>query len=370
MKIGGSVLRDPTNYISGTSNFAAGASKPKSATTGPASYTCGEIVSHHAILNLPEDPFAPSPYKIKSSQSYLPAQPTYSCLPTNSPIAMPPPLKAPLPTERSLSFNEAPVTILPLPTAPPPSKRFLPFTTTPLSETPAYTSPPAFADSPMITTPHGMFLNPAFKAHAHPNIFSTGYQPYANFQTSAAVWHAPVHAPLPRAQTGGPNHHTYSQASSYAGYASHKHLQYSGHIQSHAEAHVVHKPAMHPVAVSHPQCDSTASLRRAGYGSSARCPLGTTPCSRSQESSRVYADMPKSELADEPAEIAASTPAGDSKNDAIILQAQKLSSWCHVKHSRGETPELSRDQVKALVQVHAYGRHVAAVKATASSTHA
>ena len=140
--------------------------------------------------------------------------------------------------------------------------------------------------------------------------------------------------------------------------------------RSHAEAHVVHKPAMHPVAVSHPQCDSTASLRRAGYGSSARCPLGTTPCSRSQESSRVYADMPKSELADEPAEIAASTPAGDSKNDATILQAQKLSSWCHVKHSRGETPELSRDQVKALVQVHAYGRHVAAVKATASSTHA
>lgn len=309
-------------------------------------------MSHHASLNLPEDPFAPTPCKIKSSQSYLHAQPTNSCLPTKPPIAVPPLLKAPLPMTGSLPSNEAPVAMLPPLKAPPPSKRSLPFSALPFSKPPANKSLPAYVDSPMITTPHGIFLNPAFKAHAHPSIFSAGYEPYANFQTSATVWPAPVFAPLSwspngqAAQTIVPNQPTYSQASFLAAHPSHAHLPYSGHMQSHAEAYVLHKPGLHPVAASH--CDKTA--RRAS--SAVSFPSVITPCSSSQEESRAYADPPQTESTDKPAEIVRSTSAGDSKDCATIFQVQKLSSWCHVKHSRGETPELSRDQVKALVQVH------------------
>lgn len=350
------MLTDSTYYTQSSSDIAAWAFKQQSATTRTASYSCsGEIVSHHDSLDLPEDPFAPTPSKIKSSQSCLPAQPTYSCSPTNPPTAMPPPLKAPLRMKGFLPSTEASVAMLPPPKAPPPSKRSLPFSAPPFSEPPANTSPPAYADSPMITTPHGIFLNPAFKAHAHPSMFSAGYQPCANFQTNATVWPAPVYAPLPwppsgqAAQSGISSQHIYSQASIFAGHPSLAHLPYTGHMHSHAEAFASHKPGLHPVAASHAQCDKTA--RRAS--SAARFPSVTTPCSRSQEKSRAYADPPKTESTDKPAEIVRSTSAGDSKDCATIFQAQKLSSWCHVKHSRGETPELSRDQVKALVQVHA-----------------
>ena len=352
------MLTVSTNCTPATSDVAAWAPKPQSPTTGPASHTYGgEVVSHDATYSLPEDPFAPSPYKTKRSQSNTPAQPTYSCLPTN-PVAMPPPLKAPFRMHRSLPSNKAHVAMLPPCTAPPASKRSLPFNAPSISEPPANTSTPAFADSPMITTPHEIFLNPAFKAYAHPSIFSAGHQPSANYQTSATVWPAPVHAPLPKpshaqVQTGIPSHHTYSQASFSAGHPSHAHLPYNGYTKSHAEVHVVHEPGLHPVAFSHARCDNTAK----GASSAARTPLVTTPRSRNQENSRVYADPSMTESTDKPAEVIASSSARDSKDEATIFQAQKLSSWCHVKHSRGEMPELSRDEVKALVQVHACCHH-------------
>lgn len=353
------MLTDFTSYIHSTSNNTALASKPQPATTGPAAYNCGsKSVSYHAALNLPEDPFAPTPCKVKSSQSYLPAQPTSPSLPMNSPTVTPlPPPKAAMPLKRLLPPNEVPVAKPPPPKALPPSKRSLPFSATPLSEPPANLSPPAFADSPLITTPHGVFLNRTFKAHTHPSTFSAGYQPSANFQTSGTgcIWPACVHAPLPwpshgQVQIAFANHHTYSQASVPFGNPSHAHLPYRGNMQSHAEAYVAHKPGLHPVAASYTHCDNTA--RR--DSSAARFPSARIPCSRSQNKPRVHADCPKTESRDESAEIVASTSAGDNKDHAIIFQAQKLSSWCHVKHSRGETPELSRNEVKALVQVHAY----------------
>ena len=65
----------------------------------------------------------------------------------------------------------------------------------------------------------------------------------------------------------------------------------------------------------------------------------------------VHADQPKTKSTDKPAETAAFSAGRDKKEHTALFQAERLSSWCHVKHSRGQTPELSRDQVKALVQV-------------------
>lgn len=66
---------------------------------------------------------------------------------------------------------------------------------------------------------------------------------------------------------------------------------------------------------------------------------------------RIQTDGPSSDSTLKPAETTALTAAVEQKEHTAFLQARKLSSWCHVKHSRGETPHLSRDQVKALVQV-------------------
>lgn len=376
------MLTDATNYIHSTSNTAAWASTPVSTFTGPPFDPCGgDVMSHHAALNLPEDPFAPSPCKFNSNQSHPSTQPTFPCLPNISSLAMPPPLRNPLPLKRSLPFSEAPVAMAPPPKAPPPSRRSLPFSAAPfrepppfrvtpfsahpLTDPPANPSHPAFADSPIITTPQGSFLNPAYKAHADPTTFSAGYQPYTNFQMSGTAWPALVYAPVPRllhdqAQTVFPPCYTHSQPliSSGHGHLTPSPLPYNGTMQSYTEAYMVHKPAPHAVAPSLAQFDNTAR----GASSAARLPSVKPTCSRGQDKPRVHADCA---FKDKPAEVVAMASAGDTKDCAIVSKAQKLSSWCHVKHSRGETPELSRDQVKALVQVCAHNNRIAAVKQTA-----
>ena len=141
----------------------------------------------------------------------------------------------------------------------------------------------------------------------------------------------------------------YSQAAFLAVHPSHAQLP---DVQSHPEAYAGHNPGVHLVDASLTHRDNTAGRA----SSAARVPSVKTPCSSSQDKPTVYADRycSKTEARDKAAEIVASTSAVDNKDRAAIFQAQKLSSWCHVKHSRGETPELSRDEVKALVQVHAH----------------
>lgn len=91
-----------------------------------------------SLYALPEDPFGPTPFK--DGHRSMHAQPTYPCFPGQICIGVPPPATAAPPFRRSLLFNELPK-----------------------SHLPSHNPPSAFASGPLITTPQGVCLNPAFR---------------------------------------------------------------------------------------------------------------------------------------------------------------------------------------------------------------
>lgn len=349
------MLQDSTNSFHGTGNCNT-APLPKAPSFAPHAYA-SQTSSPYACLNLPEDPFAPTPFK--GSQSGPSAQPwrTYPGLPGHPPIPVPP-LKAPPPSKRSLPFNEVPAAMaeapfrrllpfneapfaMPLPPeAPPPCKTPvpLPFHAIPISNPPAYDLPHICRDSPMITTPHGIILNPAFKADRH--TLSAGRQPNTNLQT--ALTHAPMSRPAQvQPHASFPHHH--SQAPFLSGLPPHAYLPYSTCGTTQSEPHMVQVPAPHAMT------GLTGSYER--FDPTARLPPFIAPHSRSLDKPSVQADGLKTSAMHKPSAAASLAAAREEKEQTAVLQAKRLSFWCHVKHSRGETPELSRDQVKALVQV-------------------
>lgn len=349
------MLKDSTNRFHGTSNCNT---TPLPKAPGFAHVYASQTSSPYACLNLPEDPFAPTPFKGSPTGLSAQLRPTHLTLPGQPPIPVPPPIKAAPPSKRSLPFDEVAAA---RPEAP--SKRFLPFSAVPSAMPPPSKAacsaqrplplrfnelpsgnpptsriPPIYVDSPMITTPNGIVLNPAFKADWH--TLPAGYQPNTNLQT------APTHAPVSRparvqAHPSFPHHH--SQAAFHSGLPPRAYLPYSTCGTTQSEPRMVQGPA--PNAVT----GLTGSYVR--YDNLARLPPFTAPPSRSLDKPSVQADGSKTNAMHKPNATASLAAAREEKEQTAVLQAKRLSSWCHVKHSRGETPELSRDQVKALVQV-------------------
>ncbi len=246
--------------------------------------------------------------------------------------------EAPPHCKRFLPFDVAPFATPAPPEAPPLSKRPRPqpLRENPISNPPT-NRPPAFVNSPMINTPQGIILNPAFKAEWH--TLSPGHQPHAS--------HAPVPRPPTRVQGQTSFPHPHSQSFFPSGHTSPACLPYNscGMNVMQSGAQGVQGSAPHAVTgVAGP----TGSYVR--YDPTARLPPLIPRPARSLDKPRIQIHGPNPNI-HRPVGATPLAAGEEDKDKAALVHAKRLSSWCHVKHSRGETPELSRDQVKALVQV-------------------
>ena len=323
-------LADPasslqSNCINGSLANAGNAPPISMQTTGgPAPYK-----------HLPEDPFAPPPFKGSSSSTDRPAQPTYPCFPGQLPIGRPPPpTKPPSTFKRSLPFDESPMGH--------------PFATTchpsALTCNPFVTTSHPFAFGPISTTPQGTFLNPAFRAG--PSTYSAVHPSYANIQGGMAPWPMPasVHALPPRPPYVQPQANFYTQ---------HLRPLFRPQVQpvsmpgrqpvpgQYAKALAVSASPHYSMDAAH-RHTSASSINSAAHAS----------CSDGTAISGTKAAGLQTQPTNKPGSQGSAKAAEDKQDCSSGLQADRLSSWCHVKRSRGETPNLSKDAVKSLVQVH------------------
>ena len=260
-----------------------------------------------AYKHLPGHPFTPDPFKGNSMSNCLPAQPTYLCFPGQLPINRPPP-----------------------PTNPPStSKRSLPFDENLMSHSFLADSHP-FAFGPIITAPQGAFLNPAFRAG--PSAYSAVNQSFANIQAGMPPRPMPVSMHLlPRPPHVQPSYMHQVHPVSMSGRQPVKGA-YAKAISGNAKAHDL-------MDAAHPDTPEVYAHYSVASCSNSTATLGT----KAIGSKTHFTSKPSSQVA--------ARAAGDKQDHPSDLQADRLSSWCHVKHSKGEMPNLSKDTVKSLVQV-------------------
>jgi hypothetical protein len=255
---------------------------------------------------LPEDPFGPTPVKGKQA-----APPTgfshHLGLPPFAPGLLP---TKQLPARRSLPFNH------------PPSSNY----------TPAFD----LGYGPLIRTSEGTVLNPAFKAAASSGVAANA--PYLQHYTAATAAHLPMHA----VPTGASGHNSRSLESSDQ-HSLHVPMLYGNYPDSRPQYHSASVTALGTASL--PSKDPVYNIpvdRAPGYSA---LPLNTP-----SEPNAVPRDAMTSPWTD----VRASS-AGTAANHHYRLPPMvphKIASYCHVKHSRKEMPDLPKETVKSLVQVH------------------
>jgi len=255
---------------------------------------------------LPEDPFGPTPVKGKQA-----APPTgFSHHQESTPFAPGLLPTKQLPARRSLPFNH------------PSSGNY----------TPAFD----LGYGPLIRTSEGTVLNPAFKAAASSGVAANA--PYLQQFTASSAAHLAMHA----APTGASGCYSKTLESSDQ-YSSRAPMLYGNCPDSSPQYHsasvtplgTASLPSMEPVY-------NIPADRAPGYSA---LPLNTPP-----EPNAVPRDAMPSPWTD----VLASS-AGTAANHHYRLPPmvpQKIASYCHVKHSRKEMPDLPKETVKSLVQVH------------------
>ncbi len=246
---------------------------------------------------LPEDPFGPTPVKGKQA--------------------------AP-PTGFSHHLGSTPFAAELCPTKQLPARRSLPF-----NHPPSSNHAPAFdlGYGPLIRTSECTVLNPAFKAATSSGAAANA--PYLQHYTATTAAHLPMHA----APTGASG--CYSRPDVPMLYGSYSDSRPQYHSASGTSLGTASLPSMEPVY-------NITADRAPGYPA---LPLNTP-----SEPNAVPRDAMTSPWAD----VLASS-AGTAANNHYRLPTmipQKIASYCHVKHSRKQMPDLPRETVKSLVQVH------------------
>lgn len=255
---------------------------------------------------LPEDPFGPTPVKGKQA-----APPTGF----SHHLGLPPfaaelcPTKQ-LPARRSLPFNH-------------PSGG---------NYTPAFD----LGYGPLIRTSEGTILNPAFKAAASSGVAANA--PYLQCYTASTAAHLPMHA-APSGASG-----CYSRPLESSD-------QHSFHVPMLYDNCHDSRPQYHSASVTPLGTASRPSMEPVYNIPADRAPgYSALPLNTPSEPHAVPRDGMKSPRVD----VFASS-AGTAANHHYRLPPmvpQKIASYCHVKHSRKEMPDLPKETVRSLVQVH------------------
>ena len=254
---------------------------------------------------LPEDPFGPTPVKGKQA--------------------------AP-PTGSSHHLGSTPFAPGLIPTKQLPARQSLPFCHPPSSN---YT--PAFdlGRGPLISTSEGIVLNPAFKAASSG---LTANAPFLQQYTAASAAHLPVHA----APTGAAGYYSRPLESSD---------QPSFHVPTLYGNCPDSRPQFHSASVTTLGTASLSSMEPVYNIPADRAPgCSALPLSTPSEPNAV----PRDTMISPGAGLLASS-AGTAANNHYRLPPiipRKIASYCHVKHSRKEMPDLPKETVKSLVQVH------------------
>ncbi|DBA91480.1 TPA: hypothetical protein ACH3X1_003114 [Trebouxia sp. C0004] len=270
--------------------------------TGQTSGSYAVLTSPAPSWILPEDPFGPTPVKGKQAApptGYSPSQGltlfAAGLYPTKQ-----------LPARRSLPFNH------------PPSGNS--------------TSSSDLRHGPLIKTSDGIVLNPAFKAASHSGVAANASFLQQSTATSAA--HLPMHA----APTKASGHLSRSLESSGQP-ASPVSMLYGNYPDS--------RPSCHSASVT---SLGTASMELVYNIPTDRAPgYSALPLDTPSEHDVV----PRGAMTSPRADVLASS-AGTAANNHYRLPPmlpQKMASYCHVKHSRKEIPDLPKEAVKSLVQV-------------------
>ena len=258
--------------------------------------------------HLPDDPFAPTP--VKGNQAVTqPHQPDYSSVPALFPRGA-----------QTLSQHVPP-------------KRVLPF-----NDAPSSGSMDDFASGsgPMIKTSQGLTLNPAFKATLSND--TAAAPPFAEHHACRTYRRMPLHATLPTASE-----------------CSYKVQQQASQQQAATSMPVANGPYGGLIMPSH-----SAVLSRTGSARPPPPPMGAVfnpkavkmpgcPLLPPLEPQPGFWASELTSGGDVMGSIAGVS--GNKKSYLPPLVPEKMASYCHVKHSRGETPDLSKDAVKSLVQV-------------------
>ena len=254
---------------------------------------------------LPEDPFGPTPVKGKQA-----APPTGSS-------------HHPGPTPFAAGL---------LPTKQLPARRSLPFNHQPSSNyTPAF----ELGHGLLIKTSDGIVLNPAFKAASNSGGAATA--PFLQQCTATSAAHLPMHA----APTGASG--CYSRSLESSGQPSFPVPMLYGKCQD-------SRPPYHSASVTSWGSASLLSMNPVYKVPADRAPgYSSLPLDTPSEPNAV----PRGAMTSPRADVRASS-AGTAANSHYRLSPmvpQKMASYCHVKQSRKEMPDLPKETVKSLVQV-------------------
>ncbi|DBA91421.1 TPA: hypothetical protein ACH3X2_003953 [Trebouxia sp. C0005] len=251
---------------------------------------------------LPEDPFGPTPVKGKQA-----APPTGCSHLGLAPFAAELCPTRQLPARRSLPFN-------------PPSSNY----------TPAFD----LGCGPLINTSQGIVLNPAFKAAASSGVAANA--PFLQHYAAASAAHLPVHA----APTGAAGYNNRPLESSD---------RHSSHVPKLHGSCPESRRQYHSASVTSLSTASLLSMEPVYNIPADRAPgYPTLPLNAPSEPNAVPRDAMTSPWA---GVLASSADiAADNHHSLPPMIPQKIASYCHVKHSRKEMPDLPKETVKSLVQ--------------------
>lgn len=256
--------------------------------------------------NLPDDPFGPTP--VKGKQAVLPTGHAHQpgCSPLNG--AQPPPFTAT--PRRSLPFNE--------------------------SQGSCYASAYNTGCGPLMKTSTGITLNPAFKAA--PSSGATAADPSGLQYAATSAGRMPMYAASSRAVEVQNPSQAYIDVSLSTG---------NGPYSRPATTMPL------PTAVKHTGAARPQPLEPGHDLNAGRVPgHSLLPLSAP---SRPCADPWNANANPRYNRTVTSTDTTANKKYRLAPMApQKMASYCHVKHSRKEMPDLPKEAVKSLVQVLAF----------------